>query len=264
MTITRSLLLSASLVLTPIGAAQANDFKTLIQAQSQSSVVQTTPQDVPYSYLVTIEMDSVENNDVEEEEEETESFRGQYRFNPAAAPGERVTIVNGKWDDYPKDMRKELDKVNNDHTIADFVDEFWCVNDADIYSVLRSDLVSVLREDESEVVISLNPDAIAKIMAVEEGEGERQMPKKIRKRMLGELTLAKPGLTVKHSRFWLSRPTTLKIVAKMKEMNFEQSCSIAPNGLPFVSQNNTRVSGKAMGSAFGMDLKVSLSDLQPN
>ncbi len=237
------------------GIASASDFKSLVKAKAQSAAA--VPETVPYSYLVTIAVDSQEGKD------DSEQFTGQYRLNPAATPGERVTIIDGSWDDYPKDMRKELEEANFEYSQAQHAEDFWCVGDQEMLEMMASDAVTVLREDAREAVVSLTPDAIAYFMD-DDDDGERDMPKKIRKRMLAELTFSKPSLLLTQSKIWLSKPTTVKIVAKMKEMNFEQRCSPAPNGLPYVSENNVKVSGKAMGSHFGATVNVTLSDLQPN
>lgn len=248
----RSILFGAAL-LTP-ALAQASDFKSLAAERAQNAS-QKVPDAIPYTYLVTIEMTG--NKD------EGENYQGQYRFNPAAAPGERVDLMGASWDDIPKGMRKELEKANQESTMDDFTDEFWCIPDQESYEILASDDVTVLSESETEAVVALGPKGIAHYLS-DDGEGERKMPKKIRKRMLSEITFSKSNMQMTDSHIWLSEPTTVKIVAKMKEMDFEQACDIAPNGLPYFSQVNTKIAGKAMGTSFGAIINVTVSDLQPN
>lgn len=237
------------------GLAQASDFKTLALDRANAADLEIAPDTVPYSYLVDIEL----INDRKPEE----NFTGQYRVNPAAEPGARITIIDATWDDYPNGMRKELEKINDERTEAEFATEFWCQGDKEEFEILASDEVTVLRESATEAVVSLGPDAVALFIGGDE-EGAREMPGKILKRMDSEVTFSKPDLRLTDSHIWLTRPTTVKIVAKMKEMEFETGCSVAPNGLSYVSHNNTKVSGKAMGKSFGAIINVRLSDLQPN
>lgn len=257
MALQRTLLFCAALTATFPGFAVASDFKTLIQEQLDSSA--TPPQSIPFSYLVTINIDSKEGKD------EAENFKGQYRFDPSAEPGNRIKLIGQTWDDIPKDMRKELEKNNLETTPEKFAKDFWCMGDRDTLDILASDDVTILREDSEEAVISLSPEAISHFMSDDtEGKKERKMPKKIRKRMRAEMTFSKPDLIMTQSRIWLSEPTTVKIVAKMKEMDFQEKCAVAPNGLPYLSESRTIIAGKAMGKSFGANVNVFVSDLQPN
>ncbi len=248
----RSVLTFAT-VLAVSNTALADDFKSLIQDKidAKSSLAIET---VPYSYRVDIEVINAEKPD--------ENFKGQYRVNPAAEPGQRVNLIDATWDDYPEGMRKELEKINQDRTEAEFAEEFWCELDQDELALLASDEVTVLRETETKAVVSLSPKGVS--MFIGDDDGDRDMPKKMLKRMDSEVTFSKPDLRLTHSHIWLSKPTTVKIVAKMKEMDFDTGCSVAPNGLSYLSHHNTKVSGKALGKSFSAVINVRLSDLQPN
>lgn len=254
MRLSQKLLILGGAILGTSGLSVADDFKSLVQDRINGGV-EAVPDTVPYSYLVDIELINAHK--------EEENFSGQYRVNPAAEPGERITIIGASWDDFPKGMRAELEKVNQERTQADFAEEFWCQGEPETFEFLASDDVTVLRETETEAVVSLAGDAVAHFLG-DDGEGERKMPGKILKRMDSELTFSKPELRLLNSHIWLTRPTTVKIVAKMKEMDFNTRCSIAPNGLSHFSYSNTKVSGKAIGKSFGATIIVKMSDLQPN
>ncbi len=257
MTRTRSLFIYVAMICVPSSMAHAEDFTALVQKhEAAQTLVNEAPKTIPYSYLVTYDLKSQEGDDVEE-------YYGQYRMNPLAVPGQRITFIEGTLDDLPDDMREEVERLNMEASPEELAEDFWCESDKEMRDALKTDSVTLVSEDENEAVLSLGPDIISKIMSDNDGEDERKMPKKIRKRMLAEVTLSKPELHLKHSRIWLSRPTTVKVVAKMKEMNFEQSCSLAPNGFPYMSENTTRIAGKALGSKFNADVKITISDLQP-
>jgi len=251
---TRALFLSGIIAFGMPVMASASDFKSLIQEIDEMEM----PDTIPYSFLMTVKMDNIKGKD------EIETTIGQYRFTPSAEPGARVSIVGDGWEDMPKEMRQELQKSNLETSEAEFAEEFWCTGDQKTHRILTSDEASVIREDAGEAVVALSPDAIADILTnPNEDREERTMPKKIRKRMLAELTFSKPDLRLKQSRFWLSKPTTVKLIAKMHNMDFQETCALAPNGLPYVQENKTIIAGKAMGKSFGATVTLTVSDLQP-
>lgn len=257
MSLIRSILLGSVLLAGSSNLAFASDFKTLVQERAEAGNVTAMPDAIPYSFLVSVD---VINDD---KEDPSKSFNGQYRFNPEAAPGDRVTLIGLEWDDLPKDMRKDLEETNLEQSSGVFADEFWCNAEQETFDILASDDVTVISETETEAVLSLGPRGIAHFLDNDD-EGERSMPKKIRKRMLSEVTVSKPDLQIQKSRIWLSEPTTVKIIAKMKTMDFAMGCSLTPDGLPYYSENNASVSGKAMGKEFGATIKMTITDLQPN
>ncbi len=253
MTFSRFIFFTACVLSLPAGAL-ASDFKTLAQEQAASAEANMAPHTIPYSYRVDIEVINAEKPD--------ENFTGAYRVNAAAEPGKRVTLIGASWEDYPKGMREELEKINQERPEAEFAEEFWCELDPDEIDILASDNVTVLRETETEAVLSLGPTGVSRFIG--DDDGDRDMPKKMLKRMNSEVTFSKPDLRLVRSHIWLSKPTTVKIVAKIKEMDFDTGCSVAPNGLSYVSHHNTKASGKALGKSFGAVINVKLSDLQPN
>ncbi len=239
------------------GSASATDFKTLVQQQVDAGP-SPAPKTIPYTYMVSIDLDGRSGKDGDKD------FQGAYRFDPTAAPGERTQLLGMDWEDFPKDMRKDMERADNSETPAQFAEDFWCVTDAADLAVMASDSVTVLRETESEAVVSLSPDAIGHFLGGDSGDGERSMPKKIKKRMAAELTFSKPDLILKTSHIWLTEPTSVKIVAKMKAMDFKIQCDIAPNGLPYFSGSETSVDGKALGKSFQAQVNMTISDLRPN
>jgi len=240
-------------------SAKAADIKTLIhQKQDSGDKGPLAPTDIPYSYVVTADIKSGEGKD-------TTGFVAKYRVNPKAAPGSRLTFIGEPLETFPKDFQKQMNQFDTEAVEADLAEEFWCADsadDADDLDLSPED-ITVIREDEHEAVIAISNEALNSMMKMDTGDGEEDMPKKIRKRLASELTLSKPDLTLRHMKVWLTRPTTIKIVAKMKEMNIEQSCSLAPNGIPYVTTRKMRVRGKAIGSSFMEDAVITVSDLRP-
>lgn len=239
--------------------AEAADIKTLIQQKIDGEIKGPyAPTTIPFAYTVTADVKSGDGDDAV-------SFVAKYRVNPGAAPGSRLTFIGAPLESFPEDFRKEMNRLNAETSDADMAEEFWCADSEDDADEddLNPDDVTVIREDEREAVISLSQEALKGMMQVDTGGGGGDMPKKVRKRLASELTINKPDLTLRNMKVWLTRPTTIKIVAKLKEMNIEQSCSVAPNGIPYVSERKMKVSGKALGSAFTEDMVITVTDLQP-
>lgn len=243
-------LISAGFLLAFSGTqAAAQDFQTLLKEKQESRALQAAPKNIPYSYVVSVDYRGQEGGDLE-------AFTGRYRVNPQALAGSRVTYLNGQFEDFPEDIQDYIEALQADVISPETIADFWCVDDEEPEDFEVED-VNVVTETDQEVVIALSPDDIKDMM-----EGD-DMPKKIRKRMEGQLTLSKPDLHLRHIKFRLTKPTTVKIVAKIKEMEFEQSCELAPNGVPYASESKVHVRLKAFGTSIREDTSITVSDLRP-
>ena len=249
--------LAVPIIIGLAGTAQAEDFRSLLDARySAESNMPAAPADIPYAYTVTVEQVS--------EDDEDENFSSRYKFDPSAAPGERVTMIDGEIDDLPKGVRKGLERINNDADMAELAEGFWCVPDPEIIAVVANDPdTQITSQDEETVELSIGPKSVKAMMALENDEEDRGLPKKVAKRMTGRVVMSKADYQLKSSHLWLTEPTTVKLVAKMKEMDFKTECDLAPNGVPYFSKRKTIVAGKAVGSSFRADIRVSVSDLTP-
>jgi len=207
------------------------------------------PKTIPYSYVMTFDNTSHEGDEVT-------AFKTKYRVNPNAAPGERLTYLGDDGAVLPAEFLKQMEYANQNKTLEEFMSDFWC-SDAESEALDLSD-GAVLREDAETAVISLTNEKVLEMM-----DDDGDMPKKIRKRLVGEMTFSKAEFYPTHIRIWLSEPTTVKIVAKMKEMEFQTSCAKAPNGHFYAAQNKVHVRLKAMGKPILQDMTISISDLAP-
>ena len=248
----------AAVLLTGLSVpVQAEDFKSMWDARYPGETnIPIAPSDIPYAYTVTVQQVS--------EDDENEIFTSRYRFNPSAAPGERVNMIDGEIDDLPKGIRKGLERINDDADMTELADGFWCMPGREIYSIVANDPdTEIVAQDEEIVELAVGPESIKALMTLENDEDDRGLPKKIAKRMTGKVVLSNADYQLKSSHLWLTKPTTVKLVAKMKEMDFKTECELAPNGVPYYSKRKTIVAGKAVGSSFRADLRVSVSDLTP-
>jgi hypothetical protein len=94
-------------------------------------------------------------------------------------------------------------------------------------------------------------------------KSDRKMMKKLMKRVEGEMTLSKPSGELKGFSVRMTRPMTMMLVAKLKVMTIDQSCELAPNGHYRIGRLKINVEGKALGSRFGQNLEMRISELTP-
>jgi len=240
------------------GHAKAEDIRTLIDRRVESQADQSAPPAmVPYSYLVTVEHNSLEGDTATR-------FTAQYRVNPQAEPGNRLTFTGSGLADLPEEFQSEITKFDKEKPAEDIAEDFWCsgksgaaITDQENFAPEGLDIV---RENDQEAVIALDTLKIKEIM---QSDDDDDMPKKLLKRLAAEVTVTKPDLAMTHMRIWLTKPTTIKLIAKLKEMEIRQSCAVAPNGFYYVVSNNSRVRAKALGKSMQADTIITISDLQP-
>lgn len=255
-------ILSAFVVLaTSASSAQAEDILSIIERQANVTRP-VPPAQNPYNYTLDVILSGKEGKDV------TAPFSAKLLINPSAAPEERVTIVSTSEEDYPDEFEQLLKETRDvEKSAEDLAEEFWCEGEDDGLfddEDMSAEAFTVLFETETEAVIKPNLKFMAEIMMDSEesddmSKSERKMMKKMMERLDGEFIISKPDLTLKSMKMWLTRPLTMAVVAKLKEMEVSQSCAIAPNGFAYTDTMTMHVKAKALGMTMvqDMDLKVS-------
>jgi len=187
------------------GAAQAQtaDLISLIKARQLAHQQGTLPpaaiipDTVPFSYVVTREMKTSEGDEVT-----TQLL--EYKMNPSAAPGARIELLTGVMDDLPKDVRRELERYNNEMSPAEIADEFWC-EDNDEESPFDADFeasdITVISETDKLANVKIGKNLLGTFVDV-----DGDMPKKIRKNLSIEAMISKPELKVMDMRIKLMKP----------------------------------------------------------
>ena len=246
-------------------AAHAEDILSILAKKSDVDV-RLAPQTIPYSYTLTVDIKAREGKDLSE-------GQAVLRIDPSQPAGSRAQIISITDADSEalKDFLKEIEDPEN--TMEQQAESFWCgdsgaeSDDADVPS-LASDpsLISVLFEDETEAVLRPDIQKLAELLMQSDENADkngRKMMKKLLKRIEGEVTLAKPSGEMKGFSVRMTRPMTMMLVAKLKEMDVEQTCALAPNGHYHTSTMKMNVQGKALGSRFGQNLDMQVSELTP-
>ena len=124
----------------------------------------------------------------------------------------------------------------------------------------------MISETENEAVIKPNLALMAEIMmdsddGEEMSKSERKMMKRMMKRLDGEFVLSKPDARLKNFKIWLTRPMTMALIAKLKEMEVTQSCAMAPNGFTYTDSVSVRVKAKALGIGVEQNMDIKISSL---
>lgn len=246
-------------------SAQAEDILSIIERRSQ--VEQPKPPLLnPYNYTLDVVMSAKDGQ--KEGKDEKPPFTAKLLIDPSAAPEARVTIISKSSEDHPKEFKEFLTEAqNSEKSREEFSEDFWCESgDDNVFGGTENpaDSFTVLSETASEAVIKPNLALMAQIM-MDEGDdedmskSERKMMKKMMERLDGEFVVSKPDARLKHLKIWLTRPMTVAVVAKIKEMEVTQSCAIAPNGFSYTDNMKMRVKVKALGMGIeqNMDIKIS-------
>lgn len=244
-----------------VPSAQAEDIMSILERQSQ--LEQPAPPLLnPYNYTVDVVMSGREGKDV------MEPFTATLLIDPSAAPEARVTIVSSSSDEHPGEFTEFLKETRNpDNNAEDLAEEFWCESgDNELFDEegVSVDDFTVISETATEAVIKPNLALMAEIMMDSEesdemSKSERKMMTKMMERLDGEFVLSKPDARLKNFKIWLTRPMTMALIAKLKEMEISQSCAMAPNGFTYTDSMTMHVKAKALGMSMeqSMDIKIS-------
>lgn len=245
-----------------VPTAHAEDILSIIERQSQ--VEQPRPPALnPYNYTVDVILSGREGKEVKP------PFTAKLLIDPSAAPETRVTIVSISSEEHPDEFKEFLKETQDpENSAEDLAEEFWCESgDNELFESddVSIDSFSVVSETETEAVIKPNLALMAQIMMDGDDDdmskSERKMMKKMMERLDGEFVLSKPDARLKSLKIWLTRPMTMAVVAKIKEMDITQSCAMAPNGFTYTDTMTMHVKAKALGMGMEQDMDIKISGL---
>lgn len=255
------------LALTPLGiclllmasSAQAEDIMTILERNAGTSA-RPAPETINYIYTLTLDVKEREGKDVSEDQ-------AVFRIDPSQPAGMRADIISAS-DVNSQALRDFLKEIEDeDNTMEKQAEGFWCGgDDTETKSDFTPENFIVVSEDETQAVLRPNPEKLAELLMQADDNADkngRKMMKKLVKRIDGDVTLSKPSGEMKGFSVSMTRPMTMMVVAKLKTMNIEQTCELAPNGHYRIETMTMNVEGKALGSRFGQKLDMRISDLTP-
>lgn len=240
--------------------AQAEDIFDIL-ARNDAVGRAAAPDFVPYRHTVDVVVSGSKGDDVHD------PLIAKLRIDPSQPPGERVTVLEQTEDargEMEKALREMIEEIEDeDRTPAAQAQSFWC-NPAG--ATPNPEDFTVL--EETDAMARLRPTAERMVsLFMQTGDRdldrkERSMAKKLSDRLEGELVYHKPSGRIQEAAFHITRPMTVLLIAKIREMRMEQGCSIAPNGHPYVSRFSMDVQVTALGKNITNVMELSVSDLE--
>ena len=239
--------------------AQSNDILSILARQTETPG-RAEPTTIDYSYTMNLDIKAFEGD-------KTSDVQAVLRVDPTQPGGSRAQIISTT-DPENESFVEFLKEIEDpEKTMAEQADGFWCgVMDGD--AEFNPDDFQVISETETEAIIKPKPGTITKFLMQsdsedeEMGKQERKMAKKLLKRIDGQMTLSKPQAELQNFQVKMTEPMSMMLVAKLKVMDVEQDCALAPNGFYHMSTMNMNVEGKALGKEFGQKMDIKISDLR--
>ncbi|MEM7728007.1 MAG: hypothetical protein AAF311_01900 [Pseudomonadota bacterium] len=256
-------LLSASaLALLAAAPASADIFD--IAAANRASGTTDTPTTVPYIHTVEATVSGRKGDTVKA------PVTARLRIDPSRPEGERVTILS-RSDSDAQEMDNALEDLIEqieENDAEDQADGFWCsARDSDAFPI-TPDNFTVIADEGGTTRLKPVPDRMVQLMMGEDdlselGGRERAIAKKLIDRLDGELRLDSADGQMRGMSFEMTRPMSVMLIAKIKQMAVSVECDRAPNGYPFVSRFSMHVEAGAFGQDMVNDMELRVSELTP-
>lgn len=240
--------------------AQANGIFDIL-AQKAAAGDAAPPPYVPYRHTVDVVVSGSKGDDIHD------PLIAKLRIDPSLPAGERVTVLS-QTEDAREEMQKALREMieeieDEDRTPAAQAQSFWCNAGG---PVPTPDDFIVIEETDSLARLQPTPEHMVSLFMQtgdrELDRKERSMAKKLLDRLEGEIVYDKPSGHIRSGAFNITRPMTVLLIAKIRQMEMAQGCSLAPNGHPYVSSFSMDVGVTALGQKITNLMKLSVGDLE--
>lgn len=260
MTLKAISLISLVAVLGLSAPAQADDIFDILARKTATGEVQP-PAYVPYRHTVDVIVSGSKGDDVHE------PLVAKLRIDPSQPAGERVSILEQSVDargEMEKALREMIEEIEDeDRTPAAQAQSFWCNVGG---SVPTADEFTVIEQTDTLARLQPMPERMVSLFMQtgdrELDRKERSMAKKLSDRLEGEIVFDKPSGHIRSGTFNITRPMTVLLVAKIRQMEMVQGCSLAPNGHPFVSSFSMDVGVTALGQKITNVMELTVGDLE--
>lgn len=232
-----------------------------ILAQRESEGTAHPPAYVPYRHTVDVIVSGSKGDDIHD------SLIAKLRIDPSQAAGDRVTILEQSEDargEMEKALREMIEEIEDeDRTPAAQAQSFWCNAGGPLPT---ADDFAVIEQTDDFARLQPTPERMVSLFMQtgdrELDRKERSMAKKLSDRLEGEIVYEKPSGLIRSGTFNITRPMTVLLIAKIRQMEMAQGCSIAPNGHPFVSSFSMDVGVTALGQKITNVMELTVGDLE--
>jgi hypothetical protein len=240
--------------------AQADDIFDIL-AQKAATGEAEPPAYVPYRHTVDVVVSGSKGDDIHD------PLIAKLRIDPSLPAGERVTILEQTEDargEMEKALREMIEEIEDeDRTPAAQAQSFWC--NAGGPAPTPEDF-AVIEQTDSLARLQPTPERMVSLFMQtgdrELDSKERSMAKKLSDRLEGEIVYDKPSGKIRSGTFNITRPMTVLLIAKIRQMEMVQGCSLAPNGHPYVSSFSMDVGVTALGKKITNVMQLTVGDLE--
>ncbi|MGJ8560510.1 MAG: hypothetical protein ACSHX3_09765 [Litorimonas sp.] len=240
--------------------AQADDIFDIL-AQKAATGEAEPPTYVPYRHTVDIVVSGSKGDDIHD------PLVAKLRIDPSLPAGERVTILEQTEDvrgEMEKALREMIEEIEDeDRTPAAQAQSFWCNAGG---PVPTPEDFTVIEETDSLARLQPTPERMVSLFMQtgdrELDSKERSMAKKLSDRLEGEIVYDKPSGHIRSGAFNITRPMTVLLIAKIRQMEMVQRCSLAPNGHPYISSFSMDVGVTALGKKITNVMELTVGDLE--
>lgn len=256
-------------------SVQAQDILTLLKTKNERPEPPAPPQLFPYDYIV-------EYSTSEKSKKEVSIFFARYKVSPSAPTGTRITILETSNDTENEDFISHIKELDNEDISAEeFANEIWCNSPDDdedegdqekLSELLSSDRVTVVSEDDDQAVLEMKLSDALEVIDFDssdiefEGDEDDQasgLAKKFLKRLNMKMTLSKPDAQVRAMQISLLKPMRVFLVAKIKEMDVNLQCELAPNGHYYNAETSMQTRMSALGTKIEQSNHIKVVELIP-
>lgn len=215
------------------------------------------PETFPYGY----EAEFVTQN---KQGKTTENFTAQYRVNPNGDAGSRVEVISASDEDYPSSFKRKLEELEaDDYSPQKAGADLWCGNEGgdqdqnnNLDALFEGEPLEVVSENDDEAVLSIPSERFSDLASFsidgvsdDDAKEADKTARKFLKKMTAEITLDKPEGRLTAMRFWLPKPTRIKLIAKVSKMEIQVKCDEAPNGFLYQSYESMATGFSALGQS---------------
>lgn len=240
--------------------AQADDIFDIL-AQRAATGEAEPPAYVPYRHTVDVVVSGSKGDDIHD------PLIAKLRIDPSLPAGERVTILEQTEDargEMEKALREMIEEIEDeDRTPAAQAQSFWCNAGGPVPT--PEDFV-VIEQTDSLARLQPTPERMVSLFMQtgdrELDSKERSMAKKLSDRLEGEIVYDKPSGKIRSGTFNITRPMTVLLIAKIRQMDMVQGCSLAPNGHPYISSFSMDVGVTALGKKITNVMELTVGDLE--
>ncbi|MEP1231081.1 MAG: hypothetical protein ABJG88_10435 [Litorimonas sp.] len=204
-----------------------------------------------------------------------DNYSAVIEVNPTLIGQARVNIISHTGDPDDEAFQNLLAEfTGEDVSQSDLAEMFWCGSlsddDDELSETERLALIeglTVISETPTQAVVKPDLTKMAKLFldssSEEASKSEKKMIRRMLKRLDGQITFSKPDGQMMDMKVWMTRSMRVALIAKIKNVEMESSCELAPNGWRYQAQQTMGMKMSAFGFKIQQNQHREIINLQP-